>query len=82
MITKKLAILFVGSAMFWACSSPAPEAETQDSTPAQEQAEPGRGQSGVVDEVSDPNILAVALGSEDHTTLVAAVKAASKKRIS
>jgi len=35
------------------------------------------GQSGVKDETSAPNIVQVAVGSKDHTTLVAAVKAAS-----
>lgn len=36
----------------------------------------GAGQSGVQDEVSNPNIVQVASGSKDHTTLVTAVKAA------
>ena len=36
----------------------------------------GMGQSGVKDETSAPNIVQVASGSKDHTTLVAAVKAA------
>ncbi len=36
---------------------------------------PGAGQSGVQDDVSNPNIVQVAVGSKDHTTLVAAVKA-------
>jgi uncharacterized surface protein with fasciclin (FAS1) repeats len=35
-----------------------------------------KGQSGVVDEVSAKNILQVALGSPDHSTLVAGVQAA------
>ncbi|MBK8055942.1 MAG: fasciclin domain-containing protein [Saprospiraceae bacterium] len=35
----------------------------------------GVGQSNVKDEVSNPNIVQVAVGSKDHTTLVAAVKA-------
>ena len=34
------------------------------------------GQSGVQDDVSNPNVVQVAVGSKDHTTLVAAVKAA------
>jgi uncharacterized surface protein with fasciclin (FAS1) repeats len=34
------------------------------------------GQEGVQDEVSNPNIVQVASGSKDHTTLVAAIKAA------
>ena len=34
------------------------------------------GQAFVKDETSDPNVLNIAIGSEDHTTLVAAVQAA------
>lgn len=34
------------------------------------------GQSGVVDDVSNPNIVQVAVGSADHSTLVAALQAA------
>ena len=37
----------------------------------------GVGQSGVKDDVSIPNIVQVAVASKDHSTLVAAVKAAS-----
>lgn len=36
------------------------------------------GQEAVADPDSDPNILQIALGSKDHTTLVAAVKAAEQ----
>ncbi|MBL4587497.1 MAG: fasciclin domain-containing protein [Flavobacteriales bacterium] len=39
------------------------------------------GQASVVDEDSDPNILQVAIGSPDHTTLVAAVQAAGIEHI-
>jgi uncharacterized surface protein with fasciclin (FAS1) repeats len=35
------------------------------------------GQSGVKDDVSTPNVVQVAVGSADHTTLVTAVKAAA-----
>lgn len=35
-----------------------------------------RGQASVADDVSDPNIVQIAVGSADHTTLVAAVQAA------
>lgn len=45
----------------------APEATTQVET---------HGQSGFVDKDSRPNILNIAIGSPDHTTLVAAVQAA------
>lgn len=39
------------------------------------------GQASVVDEVSDPNILQVAIGSADHSTLVAAVQAAQIEHV-
>ncbi|HHG84700.1 MAG TPA: fasciclin domain-containing protein, partial [Bacteroidetes bacterium] len=39
------------------------------------------GQASVVDDVSDPNILQVAIGSKDHSTLVAAVQAASIEHV-
>jgi len=46
-------------------------------TPAQVQgATPGAGQSAVQDDVSNPNVVQIAVGSADHTTLVAALKAA------
>ncbi len=40
-----------------------------------------RGQAFVADDKSDPNILNIAMGSEDHTTLVAAVQAAEMENI-
>jgi uncharacterized surface protein with fasciclin (FAS1) repeats len=39
------------------------------------------GQASVVDETSDPNILQVAIGSEAHSTLVAAVQAAQIEHV-
>lgn len=39
------------------------------------------GQASVVDDVSDPNILQVAISSPDHTTLVVAVQAAHIEHI-
>jgi uncharacterized surface protein with fasciclin (FAS1) repeats len=52
----------------------------QNQTPATTDAStPGQsvGQSGVKDDVSTPNVVQIAAGSADHTTLVAAVKAAA-----
>lgn len=54
-------------------STPAGESAAAQNTPL--------GQASVVDEVSDPNILQVAIGSADHTTLVAAVQAAQIEHI-
>lgn len=53
---------------------------TQNQTPAAaDSSTSGQsvGQSGVKDDVSTPNVVQVAVGSADHTTLVTAVKAAS-----
>lgn len=49
------------------------ETKTETTT---ETTEAQGGQSGVKDETSAPNIVQVAAGSKDHTTLVTAVKAA------
>lgn len=51
--------------------------EVPAETPVPNSLTENTGQSGVVDETSNPNIVQVASGSKDHTTLVAAVKAAS-----
>ena len=57
-------------AIFMGCeSNTAPEATATADTQTV-------GQSGVKDDVSSPNVVQVAVGSADHTTLVAAVKAA------
>ncbi|MBV6404289.1 MAG: hypothetical protein GFGODING_01039 [Flavobacteriales bacterium] len=55
-----------------ACGAPAPEQTTGSTAPAPV----GGGQSTVVDEQSQKNVVGVAVGSPDHSTLVAAVKAA------
>ncbi len=66
--------LACASAMFlFSCNSGGEASKTED---AQSTAEQGTGQSGVKDESSSPNVVQVAVGSKDHTTLVAAVKAA------
>ena len=44
-------------------------------------AESNRGQAYVVDEDSEANVLQIALGSPDHTTLVAAVQAAELENV-
>lgn len=49
--------------------------QTSTDPSAQEPVAQATGQSGVVDDVSNPNVVQVAVGSKDHTTLVAAVKA-------
>jgi uncharacterized surface protein with fasciclin (FAS1) repeats len=50
--------------------------EKTESNATAEQHESVVGQSGVQDDVSAKNVVQVAIGSKDHSTLVAAVKAA------
>jgi uncharacterized surface protein with fasciclin (FAS1) repeats len=50
--------------------------ETATATPTDETTTQAPGQEGVKDDTSNPNIVQVAVGSKDHTTLVTAVKAA------
>jgi uncharacterized surface protein with fasciclin (FAS1) repeats len=49
---------------------------TTETGTSEQSAQPGAGQSAVVDPTSKPNIVQVASGSKDHSTLVTAVKAA------
>lgn len=70
MLNKTLTLMLMASLLFISCSQPAEQ--TTESTGTA----PGPGQSAVVDEVSQPNIVQVAVGSKDHSTLVTAVKAA------
>ena len=60
--------------IFMGCNSGTDQKETTatEATPVENTA----GQSGVKDDMSQKNVVQVAIGSKDHTTLVAAVKAA------
>lgn len=60
--------------MFIGCNSTPTQTE---STSEVKEAKSLVGQSGVIDDVSNPNIVQVAVGSKDHTTLVTALQAAS-----
>jgi len=73
MIMKTIPSLFLFSVCLFiaACDSGTPSQAAGDLSSAN-----GAGQSGIQDETSAPNIVQVAAGSKDHTTLVAAVKAA------
>jgi uncharacterized surface protein with fasciclin (FAS1) repeats len=73
---KKLHYTFIVLALgLMASCNSAGQQETPVAT-AETTAEPGAGQSAVADDQSQQNVVQVAAGSQDHTTLVAAVKAA------
>jgi uncharacterized surface protein with fasciclin (FAS1) repeats len=57
------------------CSCEQASTSNNSSSKAQNKVEL-KGQSAVKDDVSDSNILKIAMGSKDHTTLVAAIQAA------
>lgn len=66
-------IVIAGALGLFACSS-----QPEETVPAEnaESEMSSVGQSGVQDDVSNPNVVQVAASSKDHTTLVTAVKAA------
>ena len=70
---KSIKLLFLATLVAFIGCKKADETSVATSTDATTQAP---GQEGVKDETSNPNIVQVAIGSKDHTTLVAAVKAA------
>ena len=68
-------ILAAGAFLFVVSCGPA-DTDTANTVDQSAQVVPAVGQSGVVDADSKPNVVQVALGSPDHSTLVAALKAA------
>ena len=63
-------------ALFFSLSCKENTETTTESTAVENGVDLSVGQEGVQDDISNPNIVQVASGSKDHTTLVAAVKAA------
>ncbi len=75
-----LLILILSTALFFsACNSGDQSSGTSQG--AETEFKANHGQAGVSDDISEKNILQVALGSSDHTTLVAAVQAAQLENV-
>lgn len=70
------AILIVGSSLLFNSCSTSSENSQEGATSQTEASQVHTGQSGVQDDVSEKNVVQIAVGSADHSTLVAAVKAA------
>ncbi len=68
-------ILFVG------CKNEAKTEATSTSSPATTEEAKEQGQAFIEDDGSTPNVLQIAIGSPDHTTLVAAVQAADLENV-
>lgn len=75
MNTTQLTPLFAAVALSLALTQCGDSSKPQAAAPA-DAAAPAAGQSAVVDKDSKPDIPKIAVGSKDHTTLVAALKAA------
>ena len=73
---KKNVFILLSACMVLLMVSCKSSSTTDDSTVASSSEVSGAGQSGVQDDVSQKNVVQVAIGSKDHSTLVAAVKAA------
>lgn len=67
----QISLICAMSLAFTACEQGAPSTSTST-----EASSPMAGQSGVSDDLSQKNVVQVAMGSKDHSTLVAAIKAA------
>ena len=72
---KTISFLVLTSLLFMTSCKENNEA-TQEQTTTENGVDLSVGQEGVKDDASNPNIVQVASGSKDHSTLVAAVKAA------
>ena len=77
MKTKFYILIFAVSAfVFSSCGSGEQKTEASENSNSTNEAVGSHGQYGVNDEFSKPDVVKVAEGSKDHTTLVAAIKAA------
>ncbi len=71
-IMKKILFMLMIAAAFTSCNNK----ERSEQTSATDETTPAAGQSAVQDDQSQKDVVKVAVGSKDHTTLVAALKAA------
>ena len=69
-------LLVLVTLLFAACSNNKGDMQDEQNSTESTEAVSSGGQSTVVDEVSQPNVVKIAIGSKDHTTLVKAVVAA------
>ncbi|MBT8288415.1 MAG: fasciclin domain-containing protein [Flavobacteriaceae bacterium] len=66
--------------LFIGCKNEA-ETQNQSNETSSEQEEKKTGQAFIEDDEAKPNVLQIAIGSEDHSTLVAAVQAAELENV-
>jgi uncharacterized surface protein with fasciclin (FAS1) repeats len=76
-LTGRTLVAALSLALLSACN----QAQTAEASADSFDAQSNRGQAFINDGNSDPNILNIAIGSADHTTLVAAVQAAELENV-
>ncbi|MEE9372797.1 MAG: fasciclin domain-containing protein [Saprospiraceae bacterium] len=69
----KTSTLIIATILFYSCGPQSPSTDTATATNNDTKIQ--KGQSSVTDDISKKNVLQIAIGSEGHTTLVAAVQA-------
>jgi uncharacterized surface protein with fasciclin (FAS1) repeats len=76
-------ILFVSAFVLLvaSCNSGTKKESNNEMTTTKEQNDKTKGQAFIADDGSTPNVLQIAIGSPDHTTLVAAVQAADLENV-
>jgi uncharacterized surface protein with fasciclin (FAS1) repeats len=82
--TKKLLLLGISLLLVGLvsnCKNEAKTATSNDSSSATTEEVKEQGQAFIEDDESTPNVLNIAIGSPDHTTLVAAVQAADLENV-
>lgn len=82
--TKKLLLLGISLLIVGLvsnCKNEAKTATSNDSSSATTEEAKEQGQAFIEDDESTPNVLNIAIGSPDHTTLVAAVQAADLENV-
>ncbi|MGY5848110.1 fasciclin domain-containing protein [Salegentibacter sp. HM20] len=70
-------LLIMGTSLLTGCKqNETSEEKAQTNSESREESSSNKGQAFIADEDSEPNALRIAIGSEDHSTLVTAVQAA------
>jgi len=77
----KIIFIFFSTLLFLCSCNSGESNDSQNTSSNQFESNTPKGQASVVDDVSAANILQVAAGSDDHSTLVAAVQAAEIEHI-
>lgn len=77
--TKTIILVFTLMAFIWSCKNDNKENASTSPTASEQESVSNEktGQAFIEDDEGKPTVLSIAIGSKDHTTLVAAVQAAS-----